>query len=102
MHPQIPRAEASGHPACRSTRANDHRWSRPRRLSPRDVWRLIRALPGERRLLSPLPSPHRRTGWTPRSRRQDHTTSPYAALPSLACKKHATSLRPSHSNPTCR
>ena len=41
---------------------------------------LLRALPGERPLLSPLPSPLRDgPGLTPGSRRQDHTTSPYAA-----------------------
>jgi len=40
---------------------------------------LLRALPGERPFLSPLPSPHRQAGSTPGSRRQDHTTSPDAA-----------------------
>src|SRR5215831_918875 len=39
----------------------------------------LRALPGERPFLSPLPCPHRRAGSTPGSRRQDHTTSPTAA-----------------------
>ena len=53
-------------PVRRSARASrapehtgkDYRYSRPRRPSPRDVWRLIRALPGERPFLSPLPTPH--------------------------------------------
>lgn len=40
----------------------DYRYSRPRRPSPRDVCRLIRALPGERPLLSPLSRQHRPAG----------------------------------------
>src|SRR5215831_20265343 len=40
---------------------------------------LFRALPGERRLLPPSPARYLAAGLTPRSRRQDHTTSPYAA-----------------------
>src|SRR5215468_1157298 len=42
------------------------------------VLRLIRALPGERPFLPPSPM-DQAIGLTPGSRRQDHTTSPYAA-----------------------
>ena len=43
-----------------------------------------------------------RRGWTPRSRRQDHTTSPYAADVSPGERTRLTPQRPSHPGPTYR
>ncbi len=48
-----------------------------------------------------LPSTGRK-GWTPRSRRQDHTTSPYAANVSPGERTRLTQPRPSHPCPTYR
>src|SRR5438105_15156216 len=61
---------------------------------------LLRALPGERALLSP--SPPRSLllkSLTPASRRQDHTTSPYALAFSSGVKKRLTPKRPPHPAP---
>src|SRR5438128_8562935 len=63
--------------------------------------RLIRALPGERPFLPPLPA-----GLTadvaPGSRRQDHTISPYAAAFSPGERARLTPQRPSQPAPTFR
>ena len=54
------------------------------------VYGLLRALPGERRLLSPLPRRHGPAGSTPRSRRRNHTTSPSAGRCSSRWINHPT------------
>src|SRR5437763_15903254 len=67
------------------------------------LYGLYRALPGGAGLLSP--SPLRSlllTSLAPASRRQDHTTSPYALAFSSGAKKRLTPKRPSHSGPTHR
>src|SRR3989442_3022586 len=67
------------------------------------LYGLLRALPGERAFLPP--SPLRSLllkSLTPASRRQDHTTSPYALTFSSGAKKRLTPKRPSHSGPTHR
>ena len=48
------------------------------------LYGLLRALPGERPVLPPSPAWDLPRGLTPGSRRQDHTTSPYAAAFSSA------------------
>ena len=70
----------------------DHRFNRIIPAFPaRMVYGLLRALPGERAFLPPSPcglTMHPGPGWadtspqdlTPASRRQDHTTSPYAPV----------------------
>src|SRR6266480_7729383 len=50
------------------------------------LYGLLRALPGERALLPPS-LPDRSASLTPASRRQDHTTSPYASAFSSGAKK---------------
>src|SRR6266568_8503776 len=67
------------------------------------LYGLLRALPGERALLPP--SPLRSLllkSLTPASRRQDHTTSPYALAFSSGVKKRLTPKRPSLPDPTHR
>jgi hypothetical protein len=89
-------------PVCRSTRVIATGTAETSRLSPREWFGgLLRALPGERPLLSPLPCPHRRAGWTPGSRRQDHTTSPSAAAFSSG-EDHLTPQRPIATRTTFR
>jgi hypothetical protein len=78
---------APASPCAKSATENAHgfdRYSRDLPAFPAQwLYGLLRALPGERRFLPPL-----LTGLTanvtPRSRRQDHTTSPYAAAFSSA------------------
>src|SRR5215470_13300077 len=53
---------------------------------------LLRALPGERPFLPPSPAGHFPAGLTPGSRRQDHTTSPYAV--SVFVRAVCTALTP--------
>src|SRR5438876_2694241 len=62
---------------------------------------LFRALPGERPLLPPSPA-GLTANLTPGSRRQDHTTSPYAAGVSPGEKTRLTPQRPSQPAPTFR
>jgi hypothetical protein len=57
--------------------------------------------PGKRPFLPPL-SAEKSANVAPGSRRQDHTTSPYAASVSSGEKLHLTSRRPSPPAPTCR
>ena len=87
---------------CRRTRA--YRFSRYSPAFPAQwLYGLLRALPGERAFLPP--SPLRSLllkSLTPASRRQDHTTSPYALAFSSGVKKRLTPKRPSHSGPTHR
>src|SRR5216683_1239111 len=55
-----------------------YRFSQTFRLSPREwFYGFLRALPGGAGLLSPSPADNS-ADLTPASRRQDHTTSPYA------------------------
>src|SRR5207302_7736122 len=64
------------------------------------LYGLLRALPGGAGLLSP--SSLRSLllkNLTPASRRQDHTTSPYALAFSSGVKKRLTPKRPSHPAP---
>src|SRR5256885_1450481 len=64
------------------------------------LYGLLRALPGERAFLPP--SPLRRLllkNLAPASRRQDHTTSPYALAFSSGVKKRLTPKRPPHPAP---
>jgi hypothetical protein len=66
------------------------------------VYGFLRALPGERPFLPPSPI-DRSIGLTPGSRRQDHTTSPYAV--SVFARAVCTALspqRPSQPAPTFR
>src|SRR5439155_24657991 len=51
------------------------------------LYGLYRALPGERPFLPPWPAGKIPAGLTPGSRRQDHTTSPYALAFSSGVKK---------------
>src|SRR5207249_11848618 len=85
----------------RRTRA--YRFSRNSPAFPAQwFYGLLRALPGERAFLPP--SSLRSLllkNLTPASRRQDHTTSPYAFVPSSALAR-LKQKRPSHSGPTHR
>src|SRR5437879_5623921 len=62
------------------------------------LYGLLRALPGERAFLPPSLA-DRSASLTPASRRQDHTTSPYALAFSSGVKKRLTPKRPSHPAP---
>jgi len=83
----------------RRTRA--YRWSGNTPTSPAQwLYGVLRALPGGAGLLSP--SPLRSlllTSLAPASRRQDHTTWPYASAFSSGAKIHLTPKRPSHPRP---
>jgi hypothetical protein len=59
------------------------------------LYGLYRALPGERAFLPPSPHGNFPQGLAPASRRQDHTTSPYAFVQSSTEQK-----RPPHPIPT--
>src|SRR5437762_7308631 len=84
----------------RRTRA--YRFSRNSPAFPAQwVYGLLRALPGERACLPPSLAEDS-TSLTPASRRQDHTTSPYALAFSSGVKKRLTPKRPPHSGPTHR
>ena len=84
----------------RRTRA--YRFSRNSPAFPTQwLYGLLRALPGERACLPPSLAEDS-TSLTPASRRQDHTTSPYALAFSSGVKKRLTPKRPSHSGPTHR
>src|SRR5437868_5981068 len=85
---------------CRRTRA--YRFSRNSPAFPAQwFYGLFRALPGERAFLPPSLA-NCSTSLTPASRRQDHTTSPYALAFSSGVKKRLTPKRPPHSGPTHR
>jgi len=58
----------------------------------------LRALPGDRALLSPSPADHP-ANLTPASRRQNHTTSPSARL---RCSSYRAHPRPPHPAPNVR
>src|SRR5437763_11725940 len=62
------------------------------------LYGLYRALPGGAGLLSPSLA-NCSTSLAPASRRQDHTTSPYALAFSSGVKKRLTPKRPSHPAP---
>ena len=84
----------------RRTRA--YRFSRNSPAFPAQwFYGLYRALPGERACLPPSLADHS-TSLAPASRRQDHTTSPYALAFSSGVKKRLTPKRPPHSGPTHR
>src|SRR5437868_10110589 len=61
--------------------------------------RLIRALPGEAAFLAPVADGKTSADVAPRSRRQDHTTSPYAASVSPGERTRLTPQRPSQPAP---
>src|SRR5881394_4185449 len=86
----------------RRTRA--YRFSRNSPAFPTQwLYGLLRALPGERAFLPPsLLRSLLLKNLTPASRRQDHTTSPYALAFSSGVKKRLTPKRPPHSGPTHR
>ena len=63
------------------------------------LYGLLRALPGERACLPPSLA-DRSTSLTPASRRQDHTTSPYAFVHPSARKSAPEQKRPPHLIPT--
>src|SRR5439155_2544759 len=86
----------------RRTRA--YRFSRNSPAFPTQwLYGLLRALPGERACLPPsLLRSLLLKNLAPASRRQDHTTSPYALAFSSGVKKRLTPKRPPHSGPTHR
>src|SRR5437868_14829196 len=61
--------------------------------------RLIRALPGEAAFLAPVADGKTSADVAPGSRRQDHTTSPYAASVSSGERTRLTPQRPSQPAP---
>src|SRR5437868_15111968 len=61
--------------------------------------RLIRALPGEAAFLAPVADGKTSADVAPRSRRQDHTTSPYAAGVTSGERTRLTPQRPSQPAP---
>ena len=74
QHPQ-PRVQTK-----KAHERRHHRFSQSVRLSPRDSLNgLLRALPGEAAFLATVALRIPPANLTPRSRRQDHTTLPYAA-----------------------
>ena len=85
--------------ACKVEKAHErshYRFSQTFRLSPREwLYGLLRALPGGAGLLSPSPADNS-ANLTPASRRQDHTTWPYALAFSSGVKSRLTPKRPSH------
>src|SRR5438552_6706150 len=84
----------------RRTRA--YRFSRNSPAFPAQwVYGFLPALTGERACLPPSLAEDP-TSLTPASRRQDHTTSPYALAFSSGVKKRLTPKRPPHSGPTHR
>src|SRR5947208_6121560 len=84
----------------RRTRA--YRFSRNSPAFPAQwLYGLLRALPGERACLPPSLAEDS-TSLAPASRRQNHTTSPYALAFSSGVKKRLTPKRPPHSDPTHR
>src|SRR5436305_10173426 len=83
-----------------SRRTRAYRFSRNSPAFPAQwLYGLLRALPGERAFLPPSLADDS-TSLAPASRRQDHTTSPYALAFSSGAKIHLTPKRPPHSGPT--
>src|SRR5256885_156466 len=85
-------------------RTRAYRFSRNSPAFPAQwLYGLLRALPGERACLPPsLLRSLLLKNLAPASRRQDHTTSPYALAFSSGVKKRLTPKRPPHSDPTHR
>jgi hypothetical protein len=81
----------------KNTRVSHHGHAGNARHSPRDGFNgFLRALPGDRALLSPSPAKISFADLTPASGRQDHTTSPSARVRS----RQSRTSRPSHPAPT--
>ena len=79
----MPGAQCARSRACsvENTRVSHHGHTGNTRHSPRNGFNgFLRALPGDRALLSPSPA-LLSANLTPASRRQDHTTSPSASAP---------------------
>src|SRR5438477_5476237 len=84
---------------CKKWRTRAYRFSGGSPTSPAQwLYGLLRALPGGAGLLSPSLA-KTFASLTPASRRQDHTTSPYALAFSPGVKKRLTPKRPSHPAP---
>jgi hypothetical protein len=97
---RMPTAPAASRAKEKSTRASHHRFGQQRRLSPREwFYGFLRALPGDRALLSPSPrnAKHCRE-LTSASRGQDHTTSPSTK----SAVRRSTPSRPSQPAPNVR
>ena len=85
---RMPDAPAASYAKVKSIRVSHHRFTGSIRPSPRNGFNgFLRALPGDRALLSPSPrnAKHCRE-LTPASGRQDHTTSPSAFCAVFWCK----------------
>jgi hypothetical protein len=101
-----PGADCARSPVCESATEDAHglnyRYSQDIPAFPAQwFYGFLRALPGERPFLPPSPI-DRSIGLTPGSRRQDHTTSPYAAAFSSGGRTRLTPQRPSQPAPTLR
>jgi len=82
---------------------NHHRFRRNNPTFPaRWFYGLLRTLPGGAGLLSPSPHGKIPQDLTPASRRQDHTTWPYALAFSSGERIRLTPRRPSHPPPNVR
>jgi hypothetical protein len=110
----MPDARCTRGPVCKMEKQSAHEHTGQRRRS--DIpcamaLRLIRGLPGDRAFLSPSPADRLASpGWawktsadlTPASRRQNHTTSPYAAAPFVSALliAHGSWLNPEPALPS--
>ncbi len=92
----MPGAQCTRSRACSvvNTRVSHHGYTGSPGIPARDgVNGFLRALPGDRALLSPS-SVDRSTNLTPASRRQNHTTSPSAFAPFVKGASASTASRP--------
>ncbi len=91
---RVPSAPAAARVVVVNTRVSHHGYTGSPGIPARDgVNGFLRALPGDRALLSPS-SVDRSTNLTPASRRQNHTTSPSAFAPFVKGASASTASRP--------